>query len=171
MSCTPVAQIISVYRSDDNIAQLHVVNRPGQVSWFIRIQWVRPTMTHIAKRAAPGTDITHDHESRGALGKTFAEVGTGRLFTNRKQAIFAQACLKLFYAVPGGGLGTNPWWFTFYRPGRHNLNRDAGYLISTLELNSLYYLILFQLSSRSVYRPACDPPAQHFQQPRIRATG
>jgi hypothetical protein len=27
----------------------------------------------------------------------------------------------------------------------------------------LYYLILFQLNSRLVFRPACDPPVLHYR--------
>jgi hypothetical protein len=47
-------------------------------------------MPHIAKWAASGADITHNHKSSGALGKTFTQIGAGSLFTNGKKVIFSQ---------------------------------------------------------------------------------
>ena len=66
------------------------------------IQRVRAAVAHIAKGAAAGALVTHDHEGGRALAKTLANVGAGgRLFTDRVQLVLAQDVLDLVKARAG----------------------------------------------------------------------
>ena len=82
MACAAVAQIIAVHAGDHDIAQPQGCDRACQVVRLIQIQWVGPPVAHIAKRAAAGALVAHDHEGGSPFAKALANIGAGRLFAD-----------------------------------------------------------------------------------------
>jgi hypothetical protein len=72
---------------------------------FALVQRFRPAMRDVAESTTACADAAHDHECRGALCKTFADVRTHGLLTHRMQAVFTQdrrhACNRLAHHRPG----------------------------------------------------------------------
>lgn len=90
MGCTAIPQIVSIHTCDDHVSQTQCRNGFGQIVWLLKIQWIWSSMSNIAEWAAPGAFIAHDHEGGCPLSKAFRHIGTGRLFTNGVQPVFAQ---------------------------------------------------------------------------------
>ena len=70
------------------------MNRESQIFRFFSIQRVGLTVAYVAERAASGADLTHNHKGRCAVAKTFMQVWTGGLFTDRSHLMFAQNILN-----------------------------------------------------------------------------
>ena len=101
MPAATVAQVVAVNTGDDHVFEFERRDGFGQVQWLIRIQWVWPAVAHVAKRAAAGALVAHDHEGRGALAKAFANVRATGFFTHGVELVLAQDLLDLVKA--GGG--------------------------------------------------------------------
>jgi hypothetical protein len=145
MRGTAITQIVAIHRSNHDVAQAHGVNSPGEIGRFGRIERIGPAVPDIAKRATPGTDISHDHEGGGTFRKAFAQVGAGGFLADRVQAVLPQARLELLDAIAGRRLGPNPGRLALHILRRYHLDRDARDLIGALELNSLHYLVFLHL--------------------------
>jgi hypothetical protein len=85
MTGAAIAQIIAINRGNDDIRQSQCTDRVGEVSRLIGIEWVRPAMPNVAKRASARALVAHDHEGRGALAKTFADIGAACFFADGHQ--------------------------------------------------------------------------------------
>jgi hypothetical protein len=90
MAGASITQIIPIHGSYNDVAQLHRADGDCQVVRFLFIQWLWAAMCYIAKGTTTGTDITHDHEGGGTVGKTFTKVGAGSLFAYGIQIVIAQ---------------------------------------------------------------------------------
>ena len=77
-----ITQIIPVHRCDNHVVQCHRPDCQSEVLRLIRIKRIGSAVGHITEWAATRTDITHDHKCGRAVTKTFANIGTGRLFTH-----------------------------------------------------------------------------------------
>jgi hypothetical protein len=109
MAGTAVAQVVAVDAGDHHIAQFERGNRLGQVVRLAGIERVGPAVADVAKRAAAGAFVTHDHEGGRALAKTFADIGAAGLFADRDQLVLAQDVLDLIKAGAGTcGLDADP---------------------------------------------------------------
>jgi hypothetical protein len=89
---TAVAKIVTVDAGDHHVTQFERGNRLGQIGRLIDVERQRPPVRHIAKRAAPGADIAHDHERRGALAEALADVRARRFFADRYAADARAGC-------------------------------------------------------------------------------
>ena len=78
-----IPQIIPIDTRNHDILQAHGSNRFSQIRRLLRIQRLWPTMSHVTERAAPSTDIAHDHEGCRALTKTFMNIRARGFFANR----------------------------------------------------------------------------------------
>jgi hypothetical protein len=87
---TAVAQIVAVHAGDHHVFELELGNGFGQVVGLVHIQRVGAAMAHIAKRAAAGALVAHDHEGGRALAKAFADVGAAGFFAHGDQLVLAQ---------------------------------------------------------------------------------
>jgi hypothetical protein len=85
-----VAQIIAIHRRDHDIAQTERRHRFGEPVRLALVQRFRSAMGNIAERTTASANAAHDHERRGALRKTFADVWTHSLLTHRMQAVLTQ---------------------------------------------------------------------------------
>jgi hypothetical protein len=93
-------------------------------------------MANIAKRAAAGAFVPHDHEGSRAFAKTFSDVGAGGFFTHRVELAVPQDLLDLV-KMRGGRpcLDANPLGF-LECGGLLHLDRDAAQLGSGLLLGA-----------------------------------
>src|SRR5690625_1532647 len=84
MLCPAVTQVIPVDGSDDGIAEIHPANGPCQISGLLLVQGIRATVGHITKWATAGAFVPHDQEGRRPLAKTFTNLWSGPLLTDRE---------------------------------------------------------------------------------------
>ena len=96
-------------------------------------------MTHVAERATPRANSSHDHEGGGTVPKAFTEIGAIGLLTHRVQAILPQDLLKSLYFWRTGKRGANPGRFawTLTRISGRNLDRNAGNFVRTPQFFAL----------------------------------
>src|SRR5690625_591376 len=126
MLCPTVTQIIPVDGSDNGIAEIHPANGPCQISRLLLVQGIRTTMGDITKWATAGAFVPHDHEGRRPLAKTFTNIGTTRLLTDRKEVGIAQNLLDLSeLGVGRSGLDPNPVMLFQRLGGAFDLDWDA----------------------------------------------
>ena len=132
---TAVAQIVTIYRGNDDVIEAHRGDGARQFLWLVGIERIRATVAHIAEGTAAGTDVTHDHEGGRALAKTLVDIGAGRFFTHGVQLVVPQGVLDL---VETRGffrrteLDADPVRLLEFL-GRHDLDRDARRLVGATE--------------------------------------
>jgi len=123
-----IAQVVAVNAGDDDVFELEIGDGLGQFDRLVSIQRVRAAVADIAKRAAPGALVAHDHEGGGALAKAFTDVGATGFFAHRHQFVLAQHVLDFVKTGAGAaGLDANPVRF-FEHLALHHLDRYARQL-------------------------------------------
>ena len=75
MLAASIAKIVAIYAGDHHVVESQRGYRVGQIQWFVGIQWVGPTVAHIAEGAATRAFVPHDHEGGGAFTETLANIG------------------------------------------------------------------------------------------------
>ncbi len=90
---------------------------------------LRLAVGHIAERAAPGADIAHDHEGRGAVAEALAEVRAHGLLADRAELALAQDLLDPTDAGAGWWPGANPVRLALDLGGWLHLDRDPADLV------------------------------------------
>ena len=98
---TAVAQVVTVHTGDHHVFQFQRGNGFGQIVGLLRIQRVRSSMAHIAKRASARAFVPHDHEGGGALTKTLANIGAAGFLAHRVQMVVPQNFFDLVKARGG----------------------------------------------------------------------
>ena len=72
--CTAIFQIVSCYRGNDSVLEIHFCDRFGHASRFSEVKFCRSSGLHGTKAARAGTDITENHYRCCATGPAFAHV-------------------------------------------------------------------------------------------------
>ena len=121
-----VAQIVAVYRGDNDVAQIHGGHAGGEVLWFFGVERVGAAVADVAEGAAAGADVAHNHEGGGAAAEAFADIGAGGFFAHGVHFLIAQDIFDFKKLLAGGQLGANPFGLFQLLLQRHNLDRDAG---------------------------------------------
>ena len=67
---------------------------------LLDVQWLGPAVCDVAKRAATGAQIAHDHESGRAMIEAFGEVGARSLFAHGMQLLLTEQLLDAPDAGP-----------------------------------------------------------------------
>ena len=62
------------------------LDRPGQPSGLIRIDWIGPARLHVAESAFTGADVPENHDRRMFGGPALTDVGAGGLFADRVES-------------------------------------------------------------------------------------
>src|SRR5207248_5127413 len=81
-------------------------------------------VTDVAEWATARANVAHDHERRGPLAESFADVRARRFLAHGMQTVLAQDALDLVEARRGGRSHANPRRLA-QRLGCNNLDRDA----------------------------------------------
>ena len=121
-----VAQIVAVYRGDNDVAQIHGGHAGGEMLRLFGIERVGAAVADVAEGAAAGADVAHNHEGGGAAAEAFADIGAAGLFAHGVHFLIAQDVLNFKKLLAGGQLGANPFGLFQFLLQRHNLNRDTG---------------------------------------------
>jgi hypothetical protein len=80
-----------------------------EVQGLVLVQRVGAAVADVAKGAAAGALVAHDHERRRAVAEALADVGAGGFLADRVQVAFAQDLLDLVEAGRGrAGLDADP---------------------------------------------------------------
>ena len=90
-----VFEIVTIHRGNHHILQFQCCDSAREIEWFIGIERIGPAVADIAERAAPGADVAHDHEGRGALAEALADIRARGFFAHGVQLVFAQNFLDL----------------------------------------------------------------------------
>ena len=117
-----IAQVVAIHRGDHHVAQFHVMDGLRQVRRFLLVQRRRPAVTDIAKRAAPRAHVAHDHECRGAVAKTFGEIGATGFLAYGVQVLIAQHGLDFCNRIRGRRLDPDPWRLAQRRQGHFDFH-------------------------------------------------
>ncbi|MNF81825.1 hypothetical protein D3C84_641150 [compost metagenome] len=137
---TAITQVVAVYRGNDHILQAQVGNGHRKVLRLIDVQWFRTAVADIAKRAATGTDVTHDHERGGTAGEALAQVRAGSLFADAVQLVLAQQLLDTVDFRRNRNAHANPVGLFRQLFGRDDLDRDARDLFGSAQLHAGFHL-------------------------------
>ncbi len=93
-----VAQVIAVHAGDDHILKLERGNRFAQVLGLTGVQRVGPAVAHVAKRAATGALVAHDHEGGCSVAEALTDVWARGFLADRHKIVFAQDALDFIEA-------------------------------------------------------------------------
>ncbi len=93
MGGATVAQVVAVDRCDHHIAELERTDGFCEVLRFVRIERIGTAMADIAERTATRALVAHDHESRSALAKAFADVRAAGFLAHGDELVGAQDIL------------------------------------------------------------------------------
>ena len=80
-----VFQIVTCYRGDDDVLQIHPAYRIGYPLWFVVFQGERFRCRHSAKAACACAPIARDHKSGRPLAPAFPTIRALRALADRMQ--------------------------------------------------------------------------------------
>src|SRR5439155_20520218 len=81
-ACAAEVIVIAIHAGDDGVLQLECCHSFGYATRFVQINRLWTSFGHGAKSAAPGTNISEQHEGGGAVVPALADVrALGRLAT------------------------------------------------------------------------------------------
>ncbi len=138
---TAVTQVVAVHRGNHHVLQAQVGDGDGQVLRLVHIQWLGPAVADVTERAATGTDVTHDHESRGAAREALAQVRAGCLFADTVQLVLAQQLLDAVYLGGNRDAHTDPVGLFRQLVSGDDLHRDARDLIGSPQLDPSFHFL------------------------------
>jgi hypothetical protein len=96
-------------------------------------------MGHVAKRATPGANLSHDHEGGGAVAETLTQVGARSFFTYRMQVMLAQQVFNAHDIGAGGRFGANPLGLALGIDGGLDFDGDARDFFSATHGHAFFY--------------------------------
>jgi hypothetical protein len=105
MTCAMIREIVPIYGSKDDILQVHHIHHFTGVGDFFEVEKTsRVPRFDMAESAAPGTDVSQDHDGGGPLGPALVKVGTGGFFADRVEAALAHVLFDVLVVIsPLGG--------------------------------------------------------------------
>ena len=95
------------------------------MTWLINVGRQRRTVPHIAKRAAPCTQVAQNHKGCSTFAETFTNIRTGRFLAHGMQIMLAQHALHIMVTLTAARLDANP-----FRLAQALLQRDNFYRIA-----------------------------------------
>ncbi|MNS29386.1 hypothetical protein D3C72_613840 [compost metagenome] len=134
-----VAQIVAIHRGDHHVLQAQLGDGHGQVHRLVDVQRPGPAMADIAERTAPGADVAHDHEGRGATGKTLAEVRARGFFADTVQLVLAQQLLDPVDLGRDRHAHANPVGFAREFIRGNDLHRNPRDLVRAAQFGADFY--------------------------------
>ena len=90
-----VRQVVTRYRSYDDIPQFHQRDALGDPLGFLGVRGKGMSCSGGTEAAAPCADIAQNHEGRGSAAPAFGLVGTHAAAANRVQRMFSDYLLNL----------------------------------------------------------------------------
>ena len=81
---------VAVNGGDDDVTQFHSLDGFCEVFRFVGVKHIRAAVSHVAERAAAGTNVAHNHEGCCAFAETFADIRAGGFFTNGVHFLLTQ---------------------------------------------------------------------------------
>src|SRR5262249_1495911 len=100
--------LVAVHRGDDRMLQAQQRNRFGDPLRFGSIEDLGLPRLHRAEAAAPGADVSKDHERGGAVVPALPHVRASRLLTDRMQPVGVDDCLEARKALASRNPGLEP---------------------------------------------------------------
>ena len=94
-------------------------------------------MTNITEWAASGTDLAHNHKGRCAIAKTFMQIGTGGLFTDRGHFMLAQNILDGLHFGGGREAYAHPLGLALDIDCRNHLDWNPLHFVGTAQFFTL----------------------------------
>ena len=79
-------EVVAIDRRDDDVRELHRVNRARDIGRLVRIRRLRRAVHDVAVAARARARVAEDHERRGAMMPALADVRAVRFLADRVQA-------------------------------------------------------------------------------------
>ncbi len=100
--------VVAIHAGHDRMLEAESCDRFGNPARFVPLNRTGLAFGDGAKSAAPGTNISQQHESRGALIPALSDVGTLRRFAHRVQAQPAGQFLQIVKVFAHRSFGSEP---------------------------------------------------------------
>ena len=152
---TAVAQVVAVHRGDHHITQLHGGHGFGEVFRLVGVKRVGAAVADVAKGAAAGADVAHNHKGGGAFAEAFADIGAAGFFAHGVHFLVAQNIFDFKKFLACGQLGAYPFGLFDFFVERHHFDGDARGFVGTFEFDALLGVDFDFAHDRESFNASC----------------